>query len=368
VPSRAFPRRLTCSRAHVARRSCSVSDPTNPGWVPRHPKLELERFEGLLDRSEKLRARGLPFDELRELSFLYRTHSARLSRSRDRNADPDAIRHLNGLCVRAYAFLYSAGASDTERRIWRRELPRLFRTTWRAVVLAWVLLLIGAALGASLTRHDPSALYAMLPVGFGYGADRIDRLWSSPEAREAFFERSETPVSRNLLFGSQLFTHNTRVGILSFATGMLAGTPSALLQLYNGMMLGAFGSVFFRDPLPVPFIAWLAPHGIPELTAITLCCAGGLVLGAAVAAPGRRRRMTALREDSVSALLLVASAVPLFLVAALTESFVRESSLGSTPRLAIAGVYAVGLGLAHWWLRRMAHSDSVDTGWLAALR
>lgn len=335
--------------------------------APRHPQLELERFELLIERCEKLRARGLPFDELRELSFLYRRHSARLSRLRDRNADPDAIRHLNGLCVRAYAFLYAAGARITERRIWSRDFPRLLRTTWRAMVLAWVLLALGATLGAALTRQDPAALYAMLPVGFGYSAQRIDRLWSSPEARAAFVERSETPVSRNMLFGSQLFAHNTRVGILSFATGMLAGVPSALLQLYNGMMLGAFTSLFFRDEIPVAFLAWLAPHAIPELTAITLCCGAGLVLGAAVAAPGRRRRLVALREDSLPALLLVASSVPLFLLAALTESFVRESALGSLPRFAVAAAYAFALLAAHWQLWRMARRENIDTGWLAGL-
>ena len=342
----------------------SISTP----FVPRHPQLELERFELLLDRSEKLRARALPFDELRELSLLYRAHSARLSRLRDRNADPDAIRHLNGLCVRAYAFLYSAGAPPAERRVWSREFPHLLRTTWRAVVLAWLLLAIGGVLGASLTHRDPAALYAMLPIAFGYSPDRIDRLWSSSDARASFLERSETPVSENVLFGSQLFAHNTRVGILSFATGMLAGVPSALLQLYNGMMLGAFGSVFFRDAWPVEFLAWLAPHAVPELTAITLCCAGGLVLGSAVAAPRRRRRMVALREDSVPALLLVATAVPLFLLAAITESFVRESALGSSVRLAIAGVYALALALAHWKLRQLARSGTVAPSWLETLR
>jgi uncharacterized membrane protein SpoIIM required for sporulation len=335
--------------------------------APRHPQLELERFELLLTRSEKLRAGGIPFDELRELSRLYRTHSARLSRLRDRNADPDAIRHLNGLCVRAYAFLYSAGASSKERRVWGREFPRLLRTTWRAIVLAWLLLGIGALLGASLTHREPAAMYAMLPIAFGYSAERVDRLWDSPEARQSFFERSETPVGRNVLFGSQLFAHNTRVGILSFATGMLAGVPSALLQLYNGMMLGAFGSLFFRDAWPVDFIAWLAPHAVPELTAITLCCAGGLVLGSAVAAPRRRPRMVALREDSVPALLLLATAVPLFLLAALTESFVRESSLGTPVRLAVAGFYTAALAFAHWKLRQLARANTVDATWLGAL-
>jgi uncharacterized membrane protein SpoIIM required for sporulation len=345
-----------------------VTNPADPGLARRHPRLELERFEGLVARAEKLRARGLPFDELRELAHLYRSHSARLSRLRDQNADPDAIRHLNGLCVRAYAFLYSGGASRRERQVFRRELPRLARTTWRAVALAWLLLAIGASLGGALTRQDPSALYALLPGGFGYTPERIDRLWASESARDAFFERSETPAGRNLVFGSMLFTHNTRVGLLSFATGMLAGVPSALLQLYNGMMLGAFAGLFVHEAWPLTFIAWLAPHAVPELTAITLCCAGGLVLGGAIAAPGRRRRLVALREDSVPALLLVALSVPLFLLAALTESFVRESVIATAPRLIIAGAYVVALGFAHLWLRDLARRERVDAGWLAALR
>ncbi len=351
-----------------------MTNPADPALARRHPRLELERFESCVERAEKLRARGLPFDELRELAHLYRSHSARLSRLRDRNGDPDAIRHLNGLCVRAYAFLYSAGRRRGAKALegpagsFRRELPRLAMRTWRSVVLAWLLLVLGASVGGALTRHDPSALYALLPIGFGYTPERIDRLWDSADARAAFFERSETPVGRNMIFGSYLFTHNTRVGLLAFATGVLAGVPSVLLQLYNGMMLGAFASLFLHDPSPVPFLAWLAPHAVPELTAITLCSAAGLVLGAAVAAPGRRRRSVALREDAVPALVLVVLSVPLFFLAALTESFVRESALGTAPRLGLAAAYAAALVVAHGWLRHRAREAAPDASWLAALR
>lgn len=331
----------------------------------RHPRLELQRFERLVERCEQLRARGLPFDELRELSRLYRRHSVRLSRLRDRVADPDAIRHLNGLCVRAYAFLYSAASPPRERRARNLGAPSVFARTSGALLLAWGLLGLGGTIGGALAVHDPAALYALLPTGFGYTAERIDRLWSSQEARADFVAREETPVGHNLLFGSQLFAHNTRVGILAFATGMLAGVPTVLLQLYNGMMLGAFTSVFLRDPLPVDFAAWLLPHAIPELTAITLCCAAGLVLGSAVAAPGRRPRRVALRESSLLALLLVAVSVPLFFLAALTESFVRESAIENAPRFALAGVYAVALVAAHVWLHRRSRRRPVDTSWLA---
>ncbi len=330
----------------------------------RHPRLELQRFERLVERSERLRARRLPFDELRELSRLYRRHSARLSRLRDRAADPDAIRHLNGLCVRAYAFLYSAASPPPERRTRDLGAPSVFARTSGALLLAWLLLGLGAGIGGALASRDPAALYALLPTGFGYTPERIDRLWSSPEARADFVARQETPVGRNLLFGSQLFAHNTRVGILAFATGMLAGIPTVLLQLYNGMMLGAFTGLFLRDPLPLDFAAWLLPHAIPELTAITLCCAAGLILGSAIAAPGRRPRRVALRENSLLAMLLVAISVPLFFLAALTESFVRESAIENGPRFALAGVYAVALVAAHLWLHRYSRRRAIDTSWL----
>ena len=339
-------------------------DPS-PFHAPGHPHLELQRFERLVERCEKLRAGGLPFDELRELSRLYRRHSARLSRLRDRNADPDAIRQLNGLCVRAYAFLYSAASSPPGRRSGSLGAASVFARTSRALLLAWLLLAIGGAIGGALAVRDPAALYALLPTGFGYTAEKIDRLWSSARARAEFVAGEETPVGYNLLFGSQLFAHNTRVGILAFATGMLAGIPTVLLQLYNGVMLGAFTGLFLRDSFPIGFVAWLLPHAIPELTAITLCCAAGLVLGSAVTAPGRRPRRVALRENSLLALLLVAVSVPLFFLAALTESFVRESAIATSPRLALAGVYGVALIAAHVWLHRRSRRRQIDTSWLA---
>jgi len=326
---------------------------------------DLLRFEQLLAHSERLRRRGLPFDDLRELAQLYRQHSARLSRLRDRDSDPDAIRHLNSLCVRAYGFLYSsAGFSRRKPRPWRDEIPVILARTWRVQMLAWVLLLTGIAMGSALSARDPGALYALLPANFGYSADHIDRLWSSADARADFLVRDQVSASRNALFGSALFTHNTRVGILSFATGILAGIPTVLLQLYNGLMLGGFLTLFFRDPLPIHFLAWLLPHAVPELTAITLCCASGLAIGGAVAAPGRRTRRLALREASGPALILFATSVPLFFLAALTESFIRESALGTAPRLAVAGLFLAlllaGLGAVY----RLARRTPVDTSWL----
>ena len=331
---------------------------------------EAERFEALLDRCERSRIGAMPFDELAELGRLYRRHLARLARLRGRGLDVASIAHVNALCLRAHTALYVPAAEPGSRslvRLAREAVPAAFARTWHVQALAWALLLGGMLVGGVLVTRDAGAVRALVPSCMCQSPDRLDELGRSRAARAEFLGRDATPVAENVAFGSVLFTHNTRVGLLGFATGILAGVPTVMLQVYNGIMIGAFSALFFRDPWPVEFLAWILPHGIPELTAITLCAAGGLLLGGAVAVPGRRRRSVAVRDAIAPALALVATAVPLFFVAALTESFVRESLLGTSTRLVIAAAYATALGAGLVWVRRLASRTAADTRWLAEL-
>jgi uncharacterized membrane protein SpoIIM required for sporulation len=327
-----------------------------------------ERFEALLNRCERVRLHGLPFDELRELGRLYRLHASRLARLREREEDPEAIRYLNALCVRAYTLLYGSPREEgAGRRPLLSRLPDLLGRTWRAQALAWILLLGGMVIGGVLAHRDPESLYVLVPASLGYGSEDLDRLVASPAARASFLKHETPPASWNMIFGSFLFVHNTKVGLLSFATGILAGVPTVLLQLYNGMMVGAFASIFLRDPRPLPFLAWILPHGIPELTAVTLCASAGLLLGGAVAAPERRSRAQALRDSLQPALLLFAAAIPLFAAAAFIESFVRQSHLSATPRFGIAAGLATALAAGLIAVRRLARRRLVDTRWLGQI-
>jgi uncharacterized membrane protein SpoIIM required for sporulation len=336
-----------------------------PSAPPPRPDPDA-RFAALLERTERLRVGGLAFDELRELGRLYRSGAARLARLRDRGDDPEATRHLNALCVRAYGVLYaSRGPRTGVRAALVVRLPGALAKTWRAQSLAWTLLLGGMLLGFALGARDPDAIYALVPASLGYEDGGLSALVESRGARERFLAREESPVGENALFGSHLFSHNTQIGLLSFATGMLAAVPTCLLQLYNGLVLGAFGAIFLRDPWPVPFLAWILPHAIPELTAVTLCASAGLLLGLAIAAPGRRGRTAALREAVDPALLLFGAAVPLFAAAALVESFVRESALGTLPRLAVAAFFLALLGASLLAVRRAARRRGADLAWLA---
>lgn len=237
----------------------------------------------------------------------------------------------------------------------------------RYLTLAWALLASGAVVGFFLVRLDPAALYALMPAGLGYDVGQIDALVTSGAARDLFFAREPTSVTENAFFGSTLFSHNTRVGILAFATGVLGGVPTLLLQFYNGIMLGSISAIFLHGDHALLYAAWILPHGVPELTAITLCTAGGLLLGQAVAAPGRHTRGEALREAGPTALALALASLPLFLAAAAIESFIRESTLDTPARLTIAFGAALVL-IAFTLLVRRVSGDAPGRGhWLVEL-
>jgi len=328
---------------------------------------DLRRFEELLDRCERTGRQRLAFDDLRDLGRLYRLHAAELARIRDRDDDPEAVRHLNALCVRAHTALHARPPRPRAPGSGRAALADALARTWRYQAAAWALLLTGALVGGLLVRADPSRLPALVPSGLGYTEASAEELATSPAARARFLERSETPAGQNALFGSVLFAHNLRVGLLSFATGILAGIPTVLLQLYNGVVVGGFAAAFLQDGTRLAFLAWILPHGVPEFSAITLCAAAGLLLGDAVAAPGRRGRRRALREAMEPALVLVGLAVPLLFLAAGMESFVRESELGTALRLAVASAETLLLLAGLAGIRALARRRGLDRSWLAEL-
>lgn len=327
------------------------------------PDRASRRLEALLGKAE--RGSRLSFDEIRELARLYRLHAAALSSARQRGADADAVRYLNALCVRAYSLVHAQPARPRRVRwFWSRELPGALARTWRLQLSAALLLTCGALIAAGAVARDPETLPALVPSAM-YSADALGRLVTSAQAREDFLTRREVEFEEKSMFGAYLFSNNTRVGVLAFATGPLLALPTLLLLLYNGLTLGAFCAIFLGSAQRVAFLAWIVPHGIPELLAIVLCASGGLAMGLSLAAPGRAGRGPSLRAAASDALALVLAAFPLFVLAALIESFVRQSLWSTGARFAVAAAVALALLGYVWLVARLARrAPRVDTAFL----
>jgi uncharacterized membrane protein SpoIIM required for sporulation len=323
------------------------------------------RLEALLDDAERSGGR-LSFEDLRELAHLYRLSSAQLAILRSRGSDPEALRYLNALCVRAYTHLQVAPPrreAQVGQFYFARFPATLAATAWLQGLVATIML-AGALTGATIVAQNPANIYAAIPPAM-YPADDLERLVSSRGEREKFLAHTPLAFGIKSVFSASLFVHNTGIGFLSFATGILAGVPTIILVLYNGITLGAFAWIFSRDAAWPIFWAWLLPHAIPELLAITLCSTAGLLIGKAVLAPGRRGTAAALREAATPALELVTASVPLFIVAAAIESFLRQSTLSTAARFAAAAIAVASIVTYVWYVHRLAARRSpVDLGWL----
>ncbi|HUY28345.1 MAG TPA: stage II sporulation protein M [Candidatus Binataceae bacterium] len=323
-----------------------------------------DRIAAILDRVERP-GRRASFDEIRELAHLYRLSSARLAILRSRGADPEAVRYLNALCVRA--FTHMRVSPPRPRRLGRflgADFPATLAATARLQMLIAALLLAGAIIGAATVTRNPAALYVCIP-GWMYPADELQQLSSSRAVRMEFLNHQSMTLGIKSIFSAGLFIHNTEVGLLAFATGILAGVPTLVLVFYNGLSLGAFASMFSHDDTWWRFWAWLLPHAIPELLATILCACGGLLLGNAVIAPGRQGTAAALRRAARPALQMVAAAIPLLVLAAAIESFLRQSSLPAAARFATAGASLAAIAAYVAYVLRFARRrPEVDLGWL----
>ncbi len=158
------------------------------------------------------------------------------------------------------------------------------------------------------------------------------------------------------MFASFLFSHNLKVGLLAMAMGVLAAIPTALLMIYNGMILGVFVAIHQQAGIDAELWAWILPHGVTEIGAIVLCGGVGLMLGRAVVAPGLLTRTEALRQAGQQAGITALGVAGMLFAAAIIESYLRQSHLSTSARLSFAAGSALfwGLFLVHGFLRERA--------------
>jgi uncharacterized membrane protein SpoIIM required for sporulation len=308
------------------------------GWI------ELEK---LVDHYERRGAAALSPKELSRLPGLYRAAVSSLSVARTISLDRNVVEYLDALCVRAFGCVYSSrrGLLEALGDLVVRRIPSVVRSRRTAVLLATLALALGVAVGWATTSADPERFYAYVPEGLA--GDRGPHA-STERLREALYVRESSAPTLSV-FAAFLFTHNASIGILSFVLGMLAGLPTGLLVFNNGLVLGAFVSLYTSRGLGLEVWAWLLPHGVPELTALLLCGAAGFSLAEGMLLPGRLSRRESLSARGREAGILVVGAVLLDLAAGILEGVVRQVVLHPAARLsiavAVAGALVAWLGL-----------------------
>jgi uncharacterized membrane protein SpoIIM required for sporulation len=289
----------------------------------------------LLDEFEKRRGKPRSAASAERLGELYRRTAAHLSIIRTRPSERRIEASINRLLVRAHSQIYRPESSDLKQRA-RSWLVSGFPATVRAhgpeILISSVTFFAGLALGWGAVALDPDAYYAVVPLEEARSPGA-----SIESLQESLLSGREGGTGERAVFSGFLWQHNSRVALLSFVLGPIAGIPTVLLILFNGLMLGAMSKVFYDAGLTSSWFAWIAGHGVTEIGALILAAAAGLALGRAVITPGPLTRSRALAKAGHDALGLVLGTVIMLFFAALLEGFFRQTSASTTLRFIVGG-------------------------------
>jgi uncharacterized membrane protein SpoIIM required for sporulation len=304
---------------------------------------ELER----LVRKARRWTRSLSAAERERLDELYRRTTIHLARASTRTDDEQLVNYLNSLTAAAHSIIYLPPRESVVHKagmfVWE-GFARVIARHWPEHLLSAILLIGGAAIGYAAAASDPILAHALWP-----SVD--ERQPGSTPEQLLLHLRSGRDESggQKFFFASFLLQHNLKVGILAMATGVLAAVPTVLLMVFNGMLLGVFVAIHYEAGIRAEMWAWILPHGVTELSAIILCGGVGLMLGKAVMRPGELSRNESLIRAGREVALVCAGVAGMLLLAALIESYVRQSHWSTGARLAFAAATAV------FWAAYVAH-------------
>lgn len=307
-----------------------------------------ERLERLVGLMERRSIRALSDDDLLALPLLYRSTLSSLSVARETSLDRALIQYLEQLSTRAYFQLYGVPTSAWAQIVefFATGWPRAVQALWRETLAAVLLTVVSAVAAYVLIRADPAWFYSIIDPGLANGRDPAA---SAATLRQGLYAKQDDLLAT---FATYLFTHNSQVAILCFALGFAFAVPTALLLVYNGLMLGAFFAVFAPKGLGWNLAAWLMIHGTTEIFAIIIAGAAGFRIGTAIALPGSASRMDAAVAAGRLAATAMIGVVAMLLVAGLLEGIGRQVIRVDDLRALIGGAMLLGWLLYFYMPRR----------------
>lgn len=276
---------------------------------------------------------------VRRLGLRYREATADLAQARRRFPGDPVTVELDRLVGDARPLLYG---SVTERGslvafattgYWRRvrERPAFLLL---AVVALWVPLL---AVGAWAHGNPAQAreVAQLAPVDEAPGDDFRD-----PDTEKI------TDPAEGAAFSSQIFTNNARVALLAYAGGLLGGVATLVTLVFNGVSIGVILGLAVEGGSADVVWRLIVPHGVLELSLISVAGAAGLRTGWALVHPGHRTRVEALAVEGRAGVELALGSAFLLVPCGLVEGFVTPRGL-SVPAAVAVGV---SLGAVFWAL------------------
>lgn len=240
-----------------------------------------------------------------------------LSFARTHYPDSRTTKYLNGLAGKVHLQIYKNKKEDKNRFVsfWKEELPDVMFEVRRPLLLAFILFVAAAIVGAVSAKYDDT--FARLIMGDGYVNMTLENI-KKGNPTDVYGQQGE------FMMFVMITWNNILVSFRVFVFGFFASLGTAIYLVYNGIMVGTFIMFFgleqqLQQALPVIML-----HGTVELSSIVIAAAAGFTMGNSLLFPGTYSRLASFKMGALKGLKIVMGLVPFFILAGFIESFITR--------------------------------------------
>jgi uncharacterized membrane protein SpoIIM required for sporulation len=274
-----------------------------------------ERLEELLVSPER--------QQSGELSRLFVKVMEDLSYARTYYANRSVRFYLNELTRKAFVLVQQGRQKEklSFLSFWTERLPYELYQSRRYFQIAALVFSLGMAIG--VFSSFANEMFPNLMLSDGYVAQTLDNIRQG-DPMAIYKDEGMGQMS------SWITLNNIYVTLVVFISGLLAGLGSMMMLLMEGARLGAFFTMFYeQDELPIAMLTvW--QHGILEIGAIIMGGGCGLLLASGLIFPGTLSRIQAFRISAMRSVMLMATTIPMLILAGFIEGFVTRQTEAPT--------------------------------------
>ena len=252
-----------------------------------------------------------------ELADIYTDTISDLSFARTHFPESRITAYLNHLSIQLHRSVYSHRREKLSRVLtfWTREVPLAVADARREMLVSLTVFLIAVAIGVISTLGDES--FPRLILGDNYVEMTIDNI------------RNGTPTNVYNVGGEsvsfvEIMLNNAKVSLMAFAMGLLTSLGTCYYLLQNGVMVGAFLTLFHQHGVFGPAFLAVMQHGTLELSTIVIEGGAGIVMGNGLLFPGTYSRLESFKRSAMRGLKIVLGTLPVVIVAAFIEGFITR--------------------------------------------
>ncbi len=224
-------------------------------------------------------------------------------------------RWINGIAVHTYNKIYQNRKEKYARlrTFWVTELPLTIRKYHPQLLFTFAFFALSVFIGVVSSSTDPAFVKGIL--GEEYVAMTEDNI-ANGDPFGVYRDDDRFSMFMAIAF------NNIKVAFRTFAYGIFFGIGSIWILFYNGIMVGAFEQMFFARGFGWQSILVIWIHGTIEILSIVIAGAAGIISASGILFPGTFTRFQAFKKAIRDALKIILALVPLFVIAALLESYV----------------------------------------------